>query len=86
MSDKKEQDNWAYIIILVIISCLLFIWNYLLYCTPAAAFKEWSPKQPGLQKNAFPLVSIYYSIVCTLFWVIPFLLLIKAINMTVKKM
>jgi hypothetical protein len=86
MGDKKDENSWGYIIALIIVAFLIFIWNYVMYCTPAAAFREWSPKQTGLQKNAFPFVSIYYSVVCTLFWVVPFLLLIKASNMTIKKL
>ena len=81
---EKDKPSWLFISTLLTASIILFIWNFVCYCTPMKAFNSWTPPK-GIQRSFFPLIRIYYSVVCLLFWVIPFILMVKSINLIVKK-
>jgi len=84
MGDKEdEKPSWFIIIGLILISIFIFIWNYNISCTPYNALTNYTPTKTN--KLFFPITKIYYFVSCNLFWIVPFLLLVKSANLLIKK-
>ena len=84
--NNDDKPSWLLIATMITFSMLIFIWNFTKFCTPMAAFKNWSPPpNSGIQTSFFPIIRVYYAVTCLLFWIFPFLLLIKSTNLIIKK-
>jgi len=86
--DLEEQEkspvSYPTIFVLIITSLLFAWWNYASLCTPTESFQNFIPKS-NFKKALFPLVKIYYLVLCIFFFLFPMYLFLQALILLKKK-
>jgi len=83
--NKKKDVSYVVILILIITAFFLGWWNYASLCTPVEAFSNFVPKG-NFKLILFPLVKIYYIVLCILFFLFPMYLFLQAMILLKNKM